>query len=157
MCCSNSSLAQMRARQVVEISSCVSRQTSVVTRPLLLCVSLWTEIHIVYVLTGARHVDSYVNIHIMMPDTVLTVVFNWSECSSVGSVCTECVGARERIMSDRYGVREEKREVEPSLYILNCLPLSASNRAVHGVWVCTLKETLSSSFQMQPNNVQLNK
>lgn len=28
-------------------------------------------------------------------------VFNWSECSSVASVCTGCVGAREEIMSDR--------------------------------------------------------
>lgn len=94
MCCSNSSLAQMLACQVVEISTCESKQTLVVTRPLLLCVSLRTEIHIIYVLTGA----SYANIHVMMPHTVLTVVLYWSECSSVGSVCTECVGARERIM-----------------------------------------------------------
>lgn len=79
--------------------------------------------------------DSYVNMLIMMSDTVLTVVLNWSECSSVcsGSVYTVCVGARERIMSDRYGVREEKREVQPSLYIPNCLTLPASKRAVHGV------------------------
>lgn len=138
----------MHARQVVELSSCVSRQSLVVTRPLLLRVSLRTEVHIVHVLRGARHVGSYVNVHILMPDTVLTVVWVQQCWSCLYSMCG-C--AREWIMSDRYEVREEKGEEEPSLYILNCIPLSASNRAVHGVWVGIFKETLSSSsFQIRP-------
>lgn len=43
MCCSVSSLAQLHACQLVEIGGCVSRQTLVVTQPLLLCVSLLTS------------------------------------------------------------------------------------------------------------------
>lgn len=99
--CSVSSVVQMHAYQVVEISGCVSKQTLAVTWPLILCQPAAHSLRNAYTVHFDRSqmfVDSiitYHNFHIMMPDTILALDLN-DEVVVVAAVCVcVCIHWRE--------------------------------------------------------------